>query len=315
MKEVLSWPWKDALVVKLLGKSVDYPFLKNKLKGLWRLKGGYDVLGVGNGYFLVKFDLQEDRERVISDGPWMLQDHYLAVKRWSPSFNPCDACFGHTLVWIRFTGLNVWYYDERALRTIAAAVGRPVKVDTTTKRVERGKFARVCVEVDLSLPVVKQVWVEDHWHQVDYESLHLICRSCGCYGHVSRSCHAKNLEADEQHPVTVVKQSECLNSEPTPPLDYEKITQADADLDTLESLILEDHLGADSSGWATVKSGKKSNLKPKVHPHINVAREVNKGKNVLYNVRDPQHKQQRKQSMHSKVVRVECYLTWVQRRV
>ena len=101
MKEVLSWPWKDALVVKLLGKSVDNPFLKNKLKGLWRLKGGYDVLGVGNGYFLVKFDLQEDRERVISDGPWMLQDHYLAVKRWSPSFNLCDACFGHTLVWIR----------------------------------------------------------------------------------------------------------------------------------------------------------------------------------------------------------------------
>jgi len=33
---------------------------------------------------------------------------------------------------------------------MASALGRLVRVDTNTLRVERGKFARVCVEIDLT---------------------------------------------------------------------------------------------------------------------------------------------------------------------
>ena len=78
--EKLSLPWKEALVIKLLGRTLNYHVMKDKLKNLWRLKAGYDVMFVGYGYFLVKFDLEEDREKVIVGGPWMILDHYLAVK-------------------------------------------------------------------------------------------------------------------------------------------------------------------------------------------------------------------------------------------
>ena len=68
----LSMPWKDAPVIKLLGKSMSYLMIKQKIKHLWRLSGGYDVMNVGNGYFLAKFDSQEDRMKVITEGPWMI---------------------------------------------------------------------------------------------------------------------------------------------------------------------------------------------------------------------------------------------------
>ena len=71
---------------------------------------------------------------------------------------------------------------------MASAIGRPIKVDTNTLKVERGKFARVCVEVDLTMPVVGKIWVNSHWYKVQYEGLHLICTSCGCYGHLGRNC-------------------------------------------------------------------------------------------------------------------------------
>ena len=145
-------------------------------------------MDVGYGYFLVKFDLIEDREKVIFGGPWMLQDHYLVVKEWSPSFNSCEPCFGRTMVWIRFSGLNVMFFEEKSMKTIAAAVGKPICVDFVTKSGERGHFARVCVEVDLSVPVIDEVWVHDHWHKVEFESLHLICSDCKRYGHVARNC-------------------------------------------------------------------------------------------------------------------------------
>ncbi|PNY05590.1 hypothetical protein L195_g002044 [Trifolium pratense] len=71
---------------------------------------------------------------------------------------------------------------------MASAIGRPIKVDTNTLKVERGRFARVCVEVDLTVPVVGKIWVNGHWYKVQYEGLHLICTNCGCYGHLGRNC-------------------------------------------------------------------------------------------------------------------------------
>lgn len=106
---------------------------------------------------MVKFSHPGDREKVMSGGPWMIFDHYLAVTRWSPEFVSPEAKVNQAMVWIRFSGLNFLYYDESILLDLASAVGVPVKVDTNTLKVERGRFARVCVEVDLTKPVVERL--------------------------------------------------------------------------------------------------------------------------------------------------------------
>lgn len=93
-----------------------------------------------------------------------------------------------TLVWIRFPSLGMEYYDESVLMALAAAVGRPIRVDVRTAEVSRGRFARVYVEIDLDQPVVGRVWFRNHWFKVEYEGLHLLCKKCGCFGHVSRDC-------------------------------------------------------------------------------------------------------------------------------
>jgi hypothetical protein len=181
-------PWKEALVVKLLGKNVGFNLMKDRLKNLWRLAGGFEIMDVDNGFYMVKCERLADREKIMSNGPWMLFDHYLAVARWTPDFASPHAKIEKTLVWIRFPGLNLVYYDESVLLGLASVVGTPIKVDTNTLKVERGRFARICVEIDLTLPVVGKVNVNGHWYQVQYEGLHIICGSCGCYGHHTRDC-------------------------------------------------------------------------------------------------------------------------------
>ena len=93
-----------------------------------------------------------------------------------------------TMVWIRFPCLNLMYYDKEIIKKVAFGVGKPVKVDMTTQQVEGGKYARVCVEINLAKPMHREIWINDHWHLLEYESLHLICATCRCYGHVSRAC-------------------------------------------------------------------------------------------------------------------------------
>lgn len=105
-------PWQDALVVKLLGKNIGYNIMKDRLKRIWHLSGGFDIMDIDNSFFMVKFDLPEDREKVISGGPWMIFDHYLAVANWNMDFVAPTAKIYRTMVWIRFPGLNLVYYDE-----------------------------------------------------------------------------------------------------------------------------------------------------------------------------------------------------------
>lgn len=63
-----------------------------------------------------------------------------------------------------------------------------MKVDISTLNADRGRFARICVELDQTQAVVGTVCLEGHWYKVEYEGLQVICTKCGCYGHRSREC-------------------------------------------------------------------------------------------------------------------------------
>lgn len=228
--EELCTPWKDALVVKLLGKKIGYNLMKEKLKKVWKPAGVFDIMDIDNGFYMVKLDMEADREMVISNGPWMMFDHYLAVMRWSPEFVSPNAKVDRTTVWIRFPGLNLVYYDESFLLALASVVGTPIKVDRNTLKVERGRFARICVEIDLNQPVVGKVWVNGYWYKVSYEGLHIICSSCGCYGHLARNCTApppsNQLASPETtlSPVPGVEETVQAVAEKTVPVVAENVT-------------------------------------------------------------------------------------------
>jgi len=47
---------------------------------MWRLVVGFEMLDIGNDYFMVRFELEEDRIKMIKEGLWMVFDHYLIVQ-------------------------------------------------------------------------------------------------------------------------------------------------------------------------------------------------------------------------------------------
>jgi hypothetical protein len=161
---------------------------------------GIEIVDVSNDFFMVKFDVREDREKVIGEGPWMIFDHYLAVRAWTPDFDPEEVSIDRTSVWVRIPGLGMEYYDESVLLALGTAIGKPVKVDFRTIDASRERFARICIEIDLNLPVVGQIWFRDKWFHVEYEGLHLRCKNCGHYGHVDRNCM---LAAAQENPTPV----------------------------------------------------------------------------------------------------------------
>ena len=45
----LCTPWKDALVVKLLGKNFGYNIMKDRLHRVWKLQRGFKIMDNDNG--------------------------------------------------------------------------------------------------------------------------------------------------------------------------------------------------------------------------------------------------------------------------
>ena len=187
----LDLDWRYAVVVKLMGKpnsTNTFDFMLRGLRRKWQVKGGWKLIDLPNDFFIVKFNLEEDMNHALCAGPWILAGQTLTVQKWSPEFNPVTDVIGKMALWVRICGLPVKYFRDFAIPKIGKIIGEVVKVDPITLGQARGKFARICIEVDLSKPLKPFVEVESVAYNVVYEGISLICFECGCYGHAKDKC-------------------------------------------------------------------------------------------------------------------------------
>ncbi|XP_061354838.1 uncharacterized protein At4g02000-like [Gastrolobium bilobum] len=164
---------------------------------MWNISGAYEFIDLENDFFIFKFTDEKDYAHVLEDAPWIIADHYVTVQRWKPIFDPFDETMKNLAIWIRILGLPVEYYTTHLLWSIGNMFGRTLKIDKnslskTGSRVEEttkhAKFARICVEVNLSKKFLSKFKIGNRYFNVAYEGLHLICFGCGRYGHRKDLC-------------------------------------------------------------------------------------------------------------------------------
>lgn len=115
---------KKRLLVKLLGRKVGYTSLYNRVKQLWALTGDFQAVDLDNGYFSFRFEKKVDYDHVLLDGPWLIADHYLLVRRWVPGFRSEEATIDSVAAWIRLPGLPLSFSDSDVLRRIGDEIGK-----------------------------------------------------------------------------------------------------------------------------------------------------------------------------------------------
>ncbi|XP_061369675.1 uncharacterized protein LOC133312488 [Gastrolobium bilobum] len=180
--------WRNAIIVKLLGRKIGVGFTKKKLESLWAKAGNITVADLGNEFFSVRFSSLEDLNLAIAGGPWIILGHYLATRKWEPCFDPDKANIHKVATWVRLPGVPQEYCEFPFLNQLGAVIGKVLKVDKTTSIGDRARFARVCIEVDLSKPLRGEYILDGCRKREEYEGLFLICLKCGKYGHNADSC-------------------------------------------------------------------------------------------------------------------------------
>ena len=91
-------------------------------------------------------------------------------------------------VWIRLNELPIECYHAEALLQISKAIGNVLRVDTHTTSESRGRFARICVQVDVEKPLVTAILIGKREQPVCYEGIHKLCFECGRIGHRKDLC-------------------------------------------------------------------------------------------------------------------------------
>ncbi|CAN1149117.1 hypothetical protein LINPERHAP2_LOCUS16842, partial [Linum perenne] len=120
-------------------------------------------------------------------GPLKIYNYYISVSEWSPAFNE-EEPIRLILTWVRLPKLPIHYFNSVAVSRIGNYIGRTVRLDLATLEGSRCRYARVCVEVDLTKPLLGKYMIEDRIFKIEYESLENICFDYGCYGHKKETC-------------------------------------------------------------------------------------------------------------------------------
>ena len=208
LKHRIRAPWSTSLIVKVFGRSVGYVFLVNKLKIMWNFAGNFSCVDLGSGFFLIRFDSQSGFEDVLKRGPWFIGDHFLSLRPWVPNFRASEASVKTVAIWVRLPELPVEYYHKESLLHIGSGLGPVLRVDFNTAAGTRGRFARICVQIDLEKPLARTVRVGKIRLAVIYEGIGLLCFHCGRIGHRSELCPSRVLETEENPADTVTSRAE-----------------------------------------------------------------------------------------------------------
>ncbi|XP_047943131.1 uncharacterized protein LOC125189962 [Salvia hispanica] len=192
LKEKLT---QFSIVVNLLGRTIGYKALCLKLRQIWNMQGT-EVVDMGCGYFLVQFLKQEDYLAAVLEGPWLVSGSYLQVQDWTPKFRVHHTAPQSTIVWIRISKLPLHLYPLNVISAIGEVVGKVIRVDYNTSGLQRGKFARMAVNIDLKQPLVSKFTIHGEECKVEYENLSELCIFCGMYGHLDANCARKPTNKD-----------------------------------------------------------------------------------------------------------------------
>lgn len=90
----LRQPWRNTLMGKILGMSINRSFLVERVNRIWRTNDRVvEVIDFGQDVFLFKFNNGNDMERALYEGSWFILNHYMMLTKWKPDFSSVSISF------------------------------------------------------------------------------------------------------------------------------------------------------------------------------------------------------------------------------
>lgn len=119
---------------------------------------------------------------------------YFRLFRWFSDYNPKKESTV-TTIWVRLPNLPLYLYESSFTEAIVL-FGYFVSVDDDIIACTSLKFARACVELDVTKPIPKAIWINppdnrSYYQDIEIESKLGYCTRCKVHGHSFVSCRKR----------------------------------------------------------------------------------------------------------------------------
>jgi hypothetical protein len=176
------------LADRVVGKEV----LKTPMIRAWQPSGRVTFKNLGPNLFLIEFQYEWDKSRIMEGRPWTFDGHLLSMVEYNGVKPLQQVNFDRAAFWVRMSNLPLACMSREVGISIGSSVGAVEDVDVADDGVGWGEFLRVRIVLDLSkpLPRGRTIRVRDTpvWVPFKYEKIPKFCFKCGVVRHGDRGC-------------------------------------------------------------------------------------------------------------------------------
>lgn len=139
--------WKTCIVGYIAGKFPGLRALRNIIENSWKCAATLSMHE--SGWLVYKFTNEEDRAKVLSEGPYLVYGRPLVLKPMTEYFDFTSAEMYTVPIWVKFPNLPLKCWSTNCLSKIASVLGRPIQSDMLTSSMERLSYPRVLIDINL----------------------------------------------------------------------------------------------------------------------------------------------------------------------
>lgn len=163
-----------------------------------------------SGWVVIQFTSEEDRDRVLEEGPYNVFERPFLFKPIPELFDFSDCEIRQVPVWVQFPNLPLDLWTGKALSKLGSRIGTPLNTDKLTRTMDRVCYARVLIEVDVAKELPTSIPVRCPkgnilTQEVYYEYIPYYCNDCKVIGHSVEGCPRNINQPKDQKRVAKAK--------------------------------------------------------------------------------------------------------------
>ena len=182
-----------SIVAKFLTKrALNVDVIAKTFNPLWRSRNGFKIQNLGDHIMLFTFDNKSDVDRVLASEPWSFDKHLVVMQKYEHETAIEELSFNRACFWVQLHGIPLRYMTAEAAVKISSVIGE-VAQPIVPKDLDGGKFLRLKISIDLSLPLCRGRLIslgngKQTWISFKYERLPNLCYWCGHLTHDDKDC-------------------------------------------------------------------------------------------------------------------------------
>lgn len=192
--------FEGSLLVKIIGnRSFKKGVFIQTFKKLWGQQGIVKFVEIENNVLVASFSNEEDKVRVLNNGPWLHLGWAVLVTRWVAGKLPDEMFTNKIQIALQVHNLPLEMRTENSARKCAQTAGKvlgtimPSNNGHTDYQVQIRRFHRFRIEIDLNKALAPGCFLGKKELNPPkaifrYEKLPNLCHNCGLFDHETSRC-------------------------------------------------------------------------------------------------------------------------------